>query len=254
MDGLAYLARSETRPAVLAELDAADGLERRGLRERVDASRSTVTRALDRMVEFGWVREDDGRVYRLTALGAFVADAYERVREDLETAAGLSAFLSRVPDEAFDLDPRLLAGARVTEATAAEPLAPIDRVTTIRAESTTVRELSTVVARESVEQVRERADEGEAAHEIVLSAEVVESLTNGSDYAEAFEATDAAGVDYHVHDGDIPFLLALLDDRVALGVVDDEDRPVVLVESTDDRVYEWAEATFEAYRDAADPL
>lgn len=250
MEGLSYLARSETRPAILSALPESGGVERRELRERVDASRSTLVRALDRMGEFGWV-DDADEGYRLTALGEFVADSFEAVREDFETANGLSAFLERVPAHEFDLDPHLLADARVTAATPAEPLAPVDRVVEIRADSERVRELSSVVARDSAEQVAERATEG--SHEVVLTADVVESLTSGSEYGEAFESA-LGTVDFYVHDGDFPFLLALLDDRVALGVVDEHDRPQVLVESADDEVYEWAERTYREYRNAADPL
>lgn len=251
MEGIRYLARSETRYTILRALG--DGAKsRHDVRETVSASRSTVTRSLDRMVEFGWVEEVE-REYRLTALGEHVTGAYGDLREAFETADRLRPLLERVPADAFDLDTSKLADARVTVATPAEPLAPIDRVTDIRAASETVRELSSVVASDSAEQVAARADAGDVDHEIVLTADLVAALTDGSDYGSAFEAALDA-VDFYVYDGEFPFLLTLLDDRVAFGVVSEDDTPEALVESTDDEVYAWAEATYREYRAAADPL
>ncbi|WP_255152509.1 helix-turn-helix transcriptional regulator [Halorarius halobius] len=251
MEGLRFLARSETRPAVLQALEEG-ATTRRELRERVDASRSTVSRSLDRMVEFGWVLDGNGS-YRLTPLGRHAAATFAEARESFETAARLAPLLGRVPAGAFDLSPADLADAEVTTATAMEPLAPIERVTEIRADSETVRELSSVVARNSAEQVVARADAGDTDHELVLTADLVASLTDSSDYGDAFEATRDA-VDVYVYDGEFPFLLTLLDDRVAFGVVSADDTPEALVESTDPEVYAWAESTYRDYREAADPL
>jgi predicted transcriptional regulator len=246
-----YLARSDTRYEILAAVRG-EQVTKREIETAVGTSRSTVTRSLDQMVEFGWV-EESAMEYRLTALGEHVVDAFAELREAVTVGEHLAPLLRRVPPEAFDIDLSHLADARVTEATPAEPLAPIDRVTEIRADSETVRELSSVVASDSAAQVAERAAAGDTDHEIVLTADLVESLTDGSDYGDAFEAARGA-VDFYVYDGTFPYLLALLDDRVAFGVVNEDDTPSALVESTDERVYEWAEETYRSYRDAADPI
>ncbi|MFB6205967.1 MAG: helix-turn-helix transcriptional regulator [Haloglomus sp.] len=249
---LRYLARSETRYEILEAVgDGRRSATKQAVQSVVDASRSTVTRSLEQMAEFGWVTET-AMEYRLTALGAHVRAAFAEVRDAFEAGERLAPLLQRVPADAFEgLDTARLADARVTEATPTEPLAPIDRVTALRAESETVRELSSVVASDSAEQVAERATAGDSSHEIVLTADLVSSLLDGSDYADAFEAAREA-VDFYVYDGAFPFLLALLDDRVAFGAVDENDRPAALVESTDEAVYEWAEETYRGYRDAAD--
>lgn len=251
MEGLSYLARSETRYALLESL-ADESKSRRALRDEVAASRSTVVRAVDRMATFGWVEETDGR-YRLTALGAHVTSAFGDVSDAFATGNRLAPLLERVPNDEFDLDVEALADARVTPATPAEPLAPLDRVTELRAASSTVRELSSVVARSSVDQVAERAASGDVDHEIVLTADLVASLGDGSEYVDAFE-TALAAIDFYVYDGEFPFLLTLLDDCVTFGVVGDDDTPEALVETDDARAYEWAERTYREYRDAADPL
>lgn len=246
-----YLARSDTRYEIL-EAVRGGRTTKREIESAIGTSRSTVTRSLDRMIEFGWV-EESAMEYRLTALGEHLLDAFAGLHEAADVGAHLEPLLQRVSPTAFDIDLSHLADARVTEATPAEPLAPIDRVTTIRADSGTVRELSSVVASDSAAQVVRRAAASDTDHEIVLTADLVESLTNGSDYGDAFEAARGA-VDFYVYDGSFPYLLTLLDDRVAFGVVNEDDTPAALVESTDERVYEWAEETYRSYRDAADPI
>lgn len=251
MEGIRFLARSESRLAILQALDD-DATTRREVRDAVDASRSTVSRALDRMTELGWVVDGNGS-YELTPLGRHASVRFADLRETFVTMRRLEPFLGRVRSSEFDLPPTALTDARLTVATPAEPLAPIERVTEIRAGSSTVRELSSVVARDSVEQVAERAADGAVDHEIVLTADVVASLTGGSDYRDAFEAVRDA-IDFYAYDGEFPCLVTLLDDRAALGVVSDDDTPAALVESANPEVYAWAATTYEAYRDAADPL
>lgn len=251
-----YLARSDTRVSLLEAL--ADGPRtRRELVDRLDVARTTLSRNLDRMAEFGWVEAGaNGQTCRLTALGAHVHRAVDDLLADVGTGDDLEPFLSRVPADAFDLDPRLLGDADLVEATSERPLAPVERAMELRAGSTTLREFATVVMRESAAQVHERVREADpsATIEVVLDADVAATMREDPEYRDSLETmAGAEAIDYYVH-GELPYLLALLDDRVLLGVVDERGTPLALVESGDDRVYDWAEDTFEAYREAASRL
>lgn len=254
-EAVEYLSRSPVRVELLSELRAGP-LTRGELRDRLDAARTTVGRNLDRMLEFGWVEETpDG--YRLTALGAFLDAEFREALDAFAVGDDLAPLLERIPAEAFDLDPIHLADARVTVATDAQPLAPIDRVTTIRADSDSLRELSSVVAADSAEQVRERmaATAPDDVVEVVLEADTVETARSNPDYRGTFEATvEGDAIDVYRYDGSFPFLLALLDDRVAIGVTDERGAPAALVESDAPAVREWAERRYEAYRDDAEYL
>lgn len=101
LDALAFIARSESRVAVLSAVREAPR-SRAALRELVDASRVTVDRALSAFVDRGWLVEAaDG--YAPTPYGAVVAAEVGRLLEELEaagevdTAAVLAdvAFLAR---------------------------------------------------------------------------------------------------------------------------------------------------------------
>jgi predicted transcriptional regulator len=251
-----YLARSDTRIELLRVL--AEGPKgKRDLHDRLDASRTTLSRSLDRMAEFGWVeRKSNGDPYRLTALGAHVEREFSDLLEGLEIGDRLAPLLGRASLEEFDLDPRELADARVVEATPEQPLAPVERAMEARAESDSIREFATVVMQESADQIHDRIEhaDDEATIEVVLDASVAAAMREDADYSEDLQQALADGaVDYYVHE-DLPYLLALLDERVLLGVVDERGTPVALVESDAETVYEWGERTFEQYRTAADPL
>ncbi|MFB6270365.1 MAG: hypothetical protein ABEH83_10495 [Halobacterium sp.] len=65
---------------------------------------------------------------------------------------------------------------------------------------------------------------------------------------------DADGVSVYAYDGDVPVPFGITDDVVFVGVESEEGAPAALVESTDDRVRDWAIDVFESRRAAADEL
>jgi len=81
----------------------------------------------------------------------------------------------------------------------------------------------------------------------------LEWMPDGAFDLDLRHLTDA-GLDTFVHDGPVPFFPGLYDDRVQVGVGDDEGSSRALVESRDEAVREWAEDTYAAYRTAAKRL
>ncbi|MUV87680.1 hypothetical protein GJ631_14235 [Natronomonas sp. CBA1123] len=253
---VAYLARSETRIELLSVLaeGPADGRE---LRTKLDASRTTVSRTLDGLIERQWVTEENnGGPYRLTALGAYVEREFSDLLDAFELGEDLTPLLGRVTTDEFDLDPAALADADIVEATTEQPLAPVERTMAARRDSDSIREFATVVMQDSADMAHERIENatGSDTVEFVVDAEVVAAMRDDPSYEDYLDTVaNADGANYYVHD-DLPYMLALLDDRVLFGVVDERGTPLALIESESEAVYEWAEATFEQYREEADPL
>ncbi|MFW5963973.1 MAG: helix-turn-helix transcriptional regulator [Natronomonas sp.] len=251
-----YLARSETRIELLSVL-AEEPADRRDLRDELDASRTTVSRSLGGLIERQWVTEENnGGPYRLTALGAYVEREFSDLLNAFDLCDALAPLLGRVTADEFDLDPTALADADIVEATAEQPLAPVERAMAARRNSETLREFATVVMRDSADMAHERIENAtdNDTVEIVVDAAVVASMHDDPAYSDHLEgARNADGANYYVHD-DLPYLLAVLDDRVLFGVVDERGTPLALIESESEAVYEWAEATFERYREEAEPL
>lgn len=238
---------------MLLTIDAEDPIDGHELRERFDVARTTITRTLDGFDDRGWIRRQGGTC-SVTAFGASVAATVKDAVADLEPAVKLAPFLERVPAESFDLDPDALADASITVAEPGSPYAPVERVTELRQGSRTVRELSSIVARDSAEQVHDRAVTGDATFEIVLQEDVIDQIHGSAAYREQFERTVAQeGVEVRVYEGTFPFLVVLLDDVVALGVTNEEALPAALVVSEDSTVRAWAEERYEEYYSAARP-
>ncbi|MFB6217989.1 MAG: tetratricopeptide repeat protein [Halobacteriaceae archaeon] len=93
-----YIELLEQRLDVLTALEG-ESLALRDVRDRTDASRSTVTRALRSLDDAGLVRRDDGE-YALTTLGRLALDHHREYRRRCDDLAGASAVLARLPPDA----------------------------------------------------------------------------------------------------------------------------------------------------------
>lgn len=251
---LQFLLRSETRLNVLSALAQRAPLETDVLEETLDTSRRTLTRTLRQLEDRRLVEEtEDG--YRLTAFGETQAASFrEWLRRD-ELARAFRPVLGRIEADLLGFDIERLRGATLTVADESQPYAPLDRTLALRAEADRIRELAPSVERRSVEQLADRTDAGEAlAVEIIMSAATARAARSRPAYEDALAAVAAADeVTQYVHPGGFPFVLAVMDETVVLGVADDGN-PNAVLETTDDAVREWAEATLDQYREEARPL
>lgn len=253
-DDVAYLLRSEARVDVLERASDGGPCERAALIDDGARSRRTIKRALDGLEGRGLIAVDAGSV-ALTALGRCVLEGYRSMVDAVEVSVDLGPVLRRIPADAFDLPASDLAGAEVVTASEGSPYAPIDRVLALRRDATELRELSSIVLKESAEQLADRAREGgDLDVHVVLERAAVEAATANPDYREAFEAIQGApSVAVSVYDGSFPYLLVIADDAVAIGVEEDE-RPVAVAVSRSATVREWAEVQFRAFDDEASPI
>jgi predicted transcriptional regulator len=248
-----FVAASEHRVALLSGLRESGAADRETCYEWCDASRRTVTRALADFADREWVRESNGR-YRLTGLGRAVAAGYERCEERVAAAQRLAPFLSRVPGDDFDLDPWHLRDADLVVGGPGTPTAPVDRALELRSDATRIRDLSPIVARESVAQLAERLESADLDVEAVVSERAVRSALSNPDYESLLaEVRGAEGHSLYVTADPVPFVLGVFDDVVALGATED-GHPHALVVSDAEPVVEWALAFFSAARDDAMPV
>lgn len=137
-----------------------DPLAKGDLVGRLDASRSTIDRALAELREAGLVAAADGG-YRRTPTGRLALAEPERLRRGVGGVVEASDLLGGLADDA-ELDTELLAGARVVEATTGTPEGP--RVGVVVYDDADVAgcvlndtDAAVEWARERFESVRERA-------------------------------------------------------------------------------------------------
>ena len=251
---LEFLLRSGNRTELVLALTGSHPLDRYDLERQLDASRRTVTRALEALSERGYVGETEGG-YSLSAFGASVVEAYRDCRRQVDRAVEYRPFLEHVDTQVLDIDPELLEGAELTVASEASPFVVLTRMLEFRAEATRIREAAPGVEKRSVEQLADRVRSGETLDvEVVLPPAAVEAAEETDAFAADHGVTrDADAVDFYVAPEAFSVFVGVMDDTAVLAAGEGGE-PLALVESDRPALREWAEARLDEFRDAATPL
>lgn len=251
LDQVRFLARAESRVAVLQYLADAGPTTQRTLRTELDASRTTVSRALQSLAANDWVVSENG-AYRLTPVGDVVAEEFDGLLETMGTVDELAEFLRWFPADVDAPDFQHASDIDVTTPTDADPYAPARAQTDVLYTADRLRVLLPAVELDStktlVDQVTDRGLEAES-----VVPESVEATFEGEPYAPLMRETIETGRStVYVTPDELPFYLGLADDGlVQVGLADDDGLPRALLETTDADVREWAEDVYEDYRESA---
>ncbi|WP_227133129.1 helix-turn-helix transcriptional regulator [Halorubellus salinus] len=250
LDDATFLAGAPERWRVLAALRDASAAPA-ALADTVDASHRTVQRHLAAFDDRGWVEKRDG-AYHLTTTGRVVARTHADYLEDLRRIDRLEAFYAALPADAAALDPDWLDDATVRTATREDPQGPVgfyvDRVRAL--DTDRVRMLSPVLSRLYHDAHARLAADGTHT-ELVLPTEAVERARDENPLE--FRAVLGLGVlDLYRTPVDVAVGVTLADDRVLLCAYDDDGQLVACVDSTDDRVRDWATDRYDRHRDSGE--
>lgn len=246
-----YLARAESRVRIVEALRGSEPATQRELRTRLDASRTTVSRALQSLVDAGWVEQSDG-AYRLTHSGRLVGTAFGQLLETVQRVERLGEFLRWFPDEIEPPDLLAASDVEVTYATDATPYAPARAQTEILHAADRLRILLPAIDLESTEAIVEQVTERGLAVETVVSPGVASTMEQEA-FAPLMREMVATGRAPIFVTGDrLPCYLGLAQDgRVQVGLADDDGLPRALLETTDEEVREWAESVYGEFRQRA---
>jgi predicted transcriptional regulator len=245
------LTRAESRIRILEQLSGGGPATQRELRERIDASRTTIARSLRSLEEHGWVERDDG-AHRLTRVGEIVADEFTALLETMRVTAELSTFLRWFPSDEPAPDFLAVDDVRVTSSTEGDPYAPARRQAEILTAVDQLRILLPSIDLEATKTIAEQVTERGLEVETIVSPEVKATLESGQFASLLREKLEAGRSTIFVADSALPFYLGLADDgRVQIGVEDDEGFPRALLETTDERVRSWGEKTYREFRESA---
>jgi predicted transcriptional regulator len=254
IEEIAFLARSRTRARALGTLWESGSLTKSELRDRLDASRTTVSRNVDALRDRGLVANRNG-TYTITRADETIAADFSDLVTTTEIAARLEPLLEWVPDAEFDVDLDRLVDATVITADESNPYAPVNRHVEALKRADHVRLFVGVTGQHAWEIAERRVVTEEATHKYVIGSGVAETLRTDRNYGgpcEAMLATDR--FDLTVYDGEVPYYLGLLDDVVQIGAEDDEGMPRALVEADIDALGEWATDMYDRYRDRSTPF
>lgn len=227
-------------------------MDRRDLQERLDVSRPTIHRLTRALEEGALIERIDGEV-ALTALGETVAEALESFEREVSAARRLAPVLEAARDLDVDFEVDHFADATVTRAEPGNPYAPVTRFMALVGETGTLRGLDPASINPlHVDEIHRRIVAGmetDAIYHPAVAADVLE--TNPERARTAFES---GNLTLRTHE-DLPFGLTLCDDRIGIGVYDDQNGMLELYVDTDaPGARAWAEEVYASFLASADRL
>lgn len=227
-------------------------VDRRELEDHLGVSRSTVHRFTRSLRDSGLIdRTADGFV--LTPLGEVCAREVAEFESTIETAWELAPVLEAASASDIEIDPEAFADVTVTTAEPGNPYRPVNRFMTLVEGTETLRGLDPASINPlHLEDLYGRIVGGMETEVVFPPTVVWELLSSNPDRARA--AFGSGNLSIRVHD-ELPFGLTLCDDRIGVGVYDDEVGLLRTYADTDaPAAYEWAEDVYAEYRAESTPL
>ncbi|WP_123533378.1 helix-turn-helix transcriptional regulator [Halosimplex salinum] len=227
-------------------------LDRREIEQRLDVSRATSHRYTRWLDEHGLVEKRDGR-FQLTWRGEVVAEEVLRFEANIQTAHRLTPLLDVICEDHREFVVEPFVDATITVAEPDDPYRPVERFVALATESETFRGFNTthmapLVLGEFHQRVFDDTDT-----EIIYLPQIVEKLFET--YPErALEAIDRGHLTLRTRD-ELPYGLALFDERVGIGGYDETTGLMQVFADTDSPIArEWAERVYTSVRADSNPL
>lgn len=227
-------------------------LDRREIEDRLDVSRATSHRFTQWLDEQGFVEKVKSR-FQLTGVGEAVADEVLRFEANVHTVHRLAPLLDTICEDhqEFVLEP--FVDARVALAEPDDPYQPVERFLSLLSDSTTFRGFNTthmapLVLGEFHDQIFDETDT-----EIVYLPHIAEKLF-GTYPERAREAIECGHLALRTRD-ELPYGLAIFDDRVGIGGYDETTGLMLVFVDTDSPIaWEWADRVYASIRADSDSL
>lgn len=236
------------RSPLLEELQW-ESLDRAGVQDRLNVSKSTSHRHTRLLDELGVIEKTDGK-FRLTESGRLLTDAVVRFKREASSSLQLAPVLEAIQNAPRDIDSDAFAGATVTSAEQGDPYSPMARFVALVQETETLRGVDMdAIAPLYMDEIQQRIVNGMETEDI-SQPEVTKNALEG--YPEkCIDACASGNLTVQLHD-DLPFALAVFDHRVGIGVCKRDTRQLrVFVDTDSPAVREWAEAVYQTYESEA---
>ncbi len=255
LDDITFLVRSEHRVGVLETLTE-HAADRSDLRAATGASSPTMGRILADFEDRHWIVRE-GRTYRLTGLGEFVADRFGEFRDAMTVERQLRDVWPWLPHEIDGFHVELFADAVVSRPGPGYPYQPIERLTHLLRETTTMRGFGMAILKSGNLEVFFDRALSDLECEYIYPPTVFEALLSW-DEETVVEAAARDNYAVLLHD-ELPIDdrcgICLFDDRVSLCCYDHETGGLqALIDSESSAMRSWAESYYERFRTEARPL
>jgi len=228
-------------------------LPKRDLVDRVDASRSTVDRAVRSLKTAGYVDRTDGG-YVATLAGLMAVDQYREYSRTVADIGDAAEALSRLPPDC-DIPAAAVAGSDVSVATTPTPYRPAETLHETVAGADAYRALlPSLDGPRHIRVCYENVVTEGSEVDLVVDPDLLDSLQDDFPRRLSRMAEDGR---FSVAVGDIPpYGLAVVENdgerTVLLVVFSDAGNVHAVVRNDADRAVEWANAQFDRYWDGSD--
>ena len=243
----AFLTASYNRGLVLDEL-CNRTVNRQELQRSTGVRRVTLGRILRDLESRGWIERSNG-TFEATSLGRSVNVAFHEFLDTIETAHRFQALAHLLPEGLLELGIERFRDAEIAIPTSSDPQAPIRLAVRQVREAETVRILTHAFAPGVIDALHDGVLAGEQTVEAVMTGAVLDIFAADPELREKVHAilsTDRAR--FYRPNEPIPYILAIMDDSVGVGVDDEQGRPHAVLDIGDEVVHEWAVELFERYR------
>ncbi|MBX0297862.1 helix-turn-helix transcriptional regulator [Haloarcula nitratireducens] len=229
-----------------------DPLDRREIEARLDVSRATSHRFTQWLDEQGFVEKVDGR-FQLTGRGETIADEVLRFEANVRTIHRLAPLLDSICEDHQEFVVEPFVDATVTVATPEDPYQPVERFISLVHASETFRGFNTThMAPLVLGEFHQRIFDGTDT-EIIYLPHIVETLFETYP-TQATEAINRGHLTLRTRD-DLPYGLAIFDERVGIGGYDERTGLMeVFVDSDSPIAQEWADRVYATVKADSDPL
>lgn len=254
-EDIAFLVGSASRVEILRALIESPSTPT-SLADRCSCARETAQRTLSGFADRGWVTKTDGQ-YELTAGGTSVLEQYERLSTVVVGADQLQQFLRNVGPAADTFSVESIVGGEqvtVTNATADNPHAPIDRYLTFLGADPvdSFRGVTPIVSR-VYNEAAERILGPNTSMELVIDESVL--AVSETEYPDALQrAWDLDQFTLYVSPNSVDVGVALVDGRGFVGAYDQQGNLVASVDGSGDQFLTWANTVYDEYRQSATRL
>ncbi|UPM44560.1 helix-turn-helix transcriptional regulator [Halocatena salina] len=240
------------RYSPLIETLQGEALERKELEQRLEISRATSHRYTNALGESGLIEKSDG-AFTLTELGEMITETVVEFKQETRTALILAPALEALPPTAPAIDIAAFTDATVTTAGPGNPYRGVNRFMSLVDETSTLRGLDpTSINPQHIDELHAQICDGMETQVVFPPAIAEKLLVSNPERAQTI--FESGNLTFWIHD-DLPFGLTLCDDRIGIGIYDDETGMLKTYVDTDAAAaYDWAESLYEFYRSDADPL
>ena len=228
-------------------------LSPRDLKERLDVSKSTAHRNAASLAEKGLINKNLEGEHSLTEFGRTVADVVSTFEADMEMTVRLAPMLNAVSGTEPPCPIDAFADATVTSSEQGDPFGPLARFVSLVSETESLQMAdSYAIAPAYIDEIQGRVLDG-------LEAEVIERPEVAEDIMENYprKCVGLCGSEHFtlkLHH-DLPFGLAIFDDRIGVGVRDPRtDTPRAFIDTDANEAREWAKTIFDSYWREGDRL